>query len=285
MSNTTAAMQGIIDRLDSAENWASITSAVMALARHVDARLTALEANPLTPNPYVDWKAFAVKATAENERLTAEVKAWRDAESVRTDERNQARTQYKSLCESYSNFNRGLSDRTTQRDEPAAQVDALTMEIKRKHDANLYLDSSIRDLQTQLAEASRERKEILATQGATLGREIDVLRLHLDSLAAEVVDRTTERDAAWERIEVVTAERDDFKVGYAKLYGKEKELEGVIESLKVQRNALAAEVDDLRNVNAGLRKNNERMADDALVLAADVTHWRKRYQALQSEAK
>jgi hypothetical protein len=38
-----------------------------------DARLTALEAKPQMPESAVDWKAFAARATAENERLTAEI--------------------------------------------------------------------------------------------------------------------------------------------------------------------------------------------------------------------
>jgi FtsZ-binding cell division protein ZapB len=41
--------------------------------QETDARLTSLEAKPQVPEPAVDWKAFAAKATDENRRLTAEV--------------------------------------------------------------------------------------------------------------------------------------------------------------------------------------------------------------------
>lgn len=61
------------------------------------------------------------------------------------------------------------------------------------------------------------------------------------NLTAELADLTRQRDNAW----------------------------GAIDEYVEQRNALAAQVDDLRNINAGLRKDNERLAAEVERLAYD----------------
>jgi chromosome segregation ATPase len=47
-------------------------------------------------------------------------------------------------------------------------------------------------------------------------------------------------------------------------------LNGSVQELTRQRNALAAERDDLRNVNAGLRKDNERLAAEVSLRTEEI---------------
>lgn len=134
-------------------------------------------------------------------------------------------------------------------------------------------------LETALDEAQADIERLDAELDAARA-ERDNLAAERERLTAELKERTYERDTLGAFVDALkidkiklTIERDNLD-GYGEEMGKEANM------LKDQRNALAAQVDDLRNVNAGLRKHN---ASQQALIAAVRSRSLRRLEAIKKQ--
>ena len=155
-----------------------------------DARLTALEAKPQMPESAVDWKAFAARATAENERLTAEI----DLDVLATEE---CCTLWAALVTPYAATETGK---------------AALGKLVRKYG---------------------------------LGEICDCMRISVSQYLERTRDGEIIRESVHKAFDYIGRIASNRKRNRKRL--------------TAQRNALSDQLDNLRNVNAGLRKENARL--------------------------
>ena len=110
--------------------------------------------------------------------------------------------------------------------------------------ARLDRDAALEEVEALIAE--RDNLEF------SIGAAADKIR----HLAAEVKERTYERDNLSAFVDALKTDNKRLTDGFY--------------ALEAQRNALAAQLDDLRNVNAGLRKDNERLAAEVTRLKGSI---------------
>ena len=194
-------LETIVDRFWWAADWTQVTSAAMALAQHVDARLTALEAKPQAPQTAsVDWKA---KYSDLNEM-----------HGVLRREFDQSVLKHLSEVKRLNAKNAMLAADvdtvTRQRDNQEAFIVTLKTDNARLHDEKARITTKL----SVLAAASREREVLDAelalrieeiesvrndcavykTQRDTMATQLDYLRKDNERLTAENARLRTEND-------------------------------------------------------------------------------------------
>ena len=115
-------MQEIIDRFGWAENQHVLGGAAIALARHVDARLTALEDNK--PNER-DWEAAANSALAQLTFSRKNVNWLRDTLDTSQNEVERLKTELDDLTAAATGLADDVIRLTAERNALAAQLDDL----------------------------------------------------------------------------------------------------------------------------------------------------------------